>query len=108
MKSILGSIWKWIVGCATVASLIGLVLAFVSDKNAVIIALIAFCISLAIIVLGVCITVSRLLRQNNPDPYQRISSFYEFRCDDGQKSVFEMLSFDSEQTCPVDADRIQV
>ena len=90
MKSILGSIWNWVVGCATVASIVGLVLAFVSDKNAVIISLIALCIFLAIIIVGVFITLSRLVKQNHPDPYQRISSFYEFRSDDGQKSVFEM------------------
>lgn len=74
-------------GCATVASIVGLVLVFVSDKNAVIISLIALCIFLAIIIVGVFITLSRLVKQNHPDPYQRISSFYEFRSDDGQKSV---------------------
>ena len=77
-------------GCATVASLLGLVFTFTSDKDAAIISLIAFCFFLVIIIIGVFITFHRLLKQNHPEPYQRISSFYEFRSDDGQKSVFEM------------------
>lgn len=90
MKSILSGIWKLVVGGATVASIVGLVLSFVSEKSAVIISLVAFCAVLAIILVGVCVTVSRLLKQNFKDPYERISSFYEFRSDDRQKSVFEV------------------
>jgi len=36
------------------------------------------------------VTIVRLLKQNSPEPYERISSFYEFRSDDGQKSTFEL------------------
>jgi len=90
MKSILGSIWKWVGGVSSISSIVGLVIAFISEKNAVIISLVVFCIVLLTILVGVCVTLHRLLRQNFPEPYEKISSFYEFRSDDGQKSVFEV------------------
>ena len=90
MKPILGNIWKWVTVCASLSSIVGLLIVFLSDGKAVTLALITFCLVLLIILVGVCVTLSKLIKQNYPDPYQRISSFYEFRSDDGQKSVFEM------------------
>lgn len=77
-------------GAATISSIIGLIVVFFDNKNAVIISLITFCIVLVIILIGVLLTLSRLLKQNSPEPYERISSFFEFRSDDGQKSTFEL------------------
>ena len=90
MKSLLGNIWKWVAAAATISSIVGLIVAFCDNKNAVIISLIAFCLVLAIVLIGVLITLNRLLKQNSPEPYERISSFFEFRSDDGQKSTFEL------------------
>lgn len=90
MKSILGNIWKWVVGAATISSILGLVITFFREEDAVIISLVAFCLVLAIILIGVILTLFRLLIKNSPEPYERISSFFEFRSDDGQKSTFEL------------------
>ena len=90
MKSLLGSIWNWVVGVSVISSIVGLIIVFLSDKNAVIVSLVTFCFVLIVILVGVGITLHRLLKQNFPEPYERISSFYEFRSDDGQKSVFEV------------------
>lgn len=43
MKSVLGSVWNWVVGAASFASIAGLVVAIVADNNAVIVALVALC-----------------------------------------------------------------
>lgn len=75
---------------AAIASITGLIIALVSDKSAVLVALSSFCLVLIIILVGVLVTIYKLIRQNYPEPYERISSFYEFRSDDGQKSVFEL------------------
>ena len=90
MKPILGNIWKWVVVCATICSILGLVVSFLSDDRAVCLALGVFCFVLVVVLVGVCLTLNRLIKQNHPEPYMKISSFYEFRSDDGQKSVFEM------------------
>lgn len=90
MKPVLGNIWKWVVGFATISSILGLILSFLSDEKAVLIALISFCLFLLIALIGLLIALNKLIIQNHPEPYKKISSFYEFRSDDGQKSVFEM------------------
>lgn len=77
-------------GAATISSIVGLIVVFFDNKNAVIISLITFCSVLVIILVGVLLTLFRLLKQNSPEPYERISSFFEFRSDDGQKSTFEL------------------
>lgn len=77
-------------GAATVSSIVGLIIAFCSDQKAVVISLTTFCLDLAIILTGVLITLFRLLKRNSPEDYERISSFFEFRSDDGQASTFEL------------------
>lgn len=90
MKTILGSIWKWIGVVATISSILGLFLSFLSDDKSVKVALFVFCVVLIVILIGVILTLNRLIKQNFPEPYEKISSFYEFKSDDGKKSVFEM------------------
>ena len=48
MKTILGSIWKWIGVVATISSILGLFLSFLSDDKSVKVALFVFCVVLIV------------------------------------------------------------
>lgn len=95
MKTILGSIWKWICVVATISSILGLFLSFLSDDKSVKVALFVFCVVLIVILIGVILTLNRLIKQNFPEPYEKISSFYEFKSDDGKAEPFISTRLDS-------------
>ncbi len=74
---------------ASVCSIVGLVIILLSNKNATIVALMAFCLFLLIILTGVLLGIARMLHQNYGKDYKGISSFYVYQTDDGIKSTFE-------------------
>ena len=90
MKSIINKfIAPYFAIAASACSVIGLIFVFVSNKTATIVALVAFCLFLFIILLGIIFALRRFLSQNYSKEYKSISSFYIFKSDDGEKSVFE-------------------
>ena len=82
-------IYPWFVDAASFASIIGLVIAFCSEDYAVIIALITLCISLTILLIAGLVAINKIIIRNYPNEYKKISSFYNFQCDDGIHSTFE-------------------
>lgn len=74
---------------ASVCSVVGLVIILLSNRNATIVALFAFCLFLLIILIGVLLAIARMLHQNYGKDYKGISSFYVYQTDDGVKSTFE-------------------
>jgi hypothetical protein len=90
MKSIINKfIAPYFAIAASACSVIGLIFVFVSNKTATIVALVAFCLFLLMILLGIIFALRRFLSQNYSKEYKSISSFYIFQSDDGEKSVFE-------------------
>ena len=82
-------IYPWFIDAASLASLLGLIIAFCSEDYAVIVALITFCISLLILLIAGLIAINKIIIRNYPNEYKKISSFYNFQCDDGIHSTFE-------------------
>lgn len=74
---------------ASIASIVGLIITFCSDDKAVIIALCSIILSLSILVAGFIYLVYKIIKQNNKNEYNRISSFFVFRSEDGVRSTFE-------------------
>ena len=74
---------------ASVCSIVGLVIVLLSDKNATIVALIALCLFMLIVLVGVIRAISKMLHLNYGKDYKGISSFYVYQTDDGVKSTFE-------------------
>lgn len=82
-------VYPWFVDMASFASIIGLIIAFVSDDRAVFIALVTFCLVLLILLFASLFAVNRVILRNYPVEYKKISSFFIFQCDDGVHSTFE-------------------
>ena len=82
-------IYPWFIDAASLASLLGLIIAFCSEDYAVIVALITFCISLLILLIAGLIAINKIIIRNYTNEYKKISSFYNFQCDDGIHSTFE-------------------
>lgn len=90
MRSIINKlITPYFTIAASACSVIGLVIVFTADHAATIVALIAFCLFLLIILLGILLAINRIISRNYPKDYKSISSFYVFQSDDGEKSMFE-------------------
>lgn len=83
-------IYGYFLDVASLASIIGLVIAFCAQTYAVIIALVAFCIVLLILLIGVLYSLRNFIHTNYKEEYRRITSSYVFQTDDGIKSTFEM------------------
>ena len=75
---------------ASLCSIVGLILLFINDKTACIIALIVFCIGLIVILYGILKVINKLLHDNSEKEYRGISSFYVYQSNDGRKSTFEV------------------
>ena len=82
-------IYPWFVDIASFASIIGLIVVFCSQQYAVIVALIAFCFVLLLMLIGVLVAINKFIKSNYKDAYKKVSSFYIYRSDDGIKSTFE-------------------
>ena len=82
-------IYPRLADAASLASLLGLIIVFCSEDYAVIVALITFCISLLILLIAGLIAINKIIIRNYPNEYKKISSFYNFQCDDGIHSTFE-------------------
>ena len=74
---------------ASVCSILGLVIVVLSNQEATIIALIALCLFLLIILVGIILAIEKMIHQNYGKDYKGISSFYVYQTDDGIKSTFE-------------------
>ena len=89
MESFLKRIWKWIVFGATFASILGIILYFLSDACATRIALVFVCV-LMLIVGGYSIYILHsVLGKHYPKEYDLISSFAEFKSEDGILSSYD-------------------
>lgn len=82
-------IYPWFVDAASLASIIGLIIAFISDNNAILIALLTFCFVLIILLIAGLFAINKIIIRNYPSEYKKVSSFYIFQCDDGIHSTFE-------------------
>lgn len=82
-------LYPWFVDVASLASIIGLIVVFCAKDYAVIIALITFCIALIILLIAGLVSINKIIIRNYPNEYKKISSFYNFQCDDGIHSTFE-------------------
>lgn len=82
-------IYPWFVDAASLASIIGLIIAFASNNNAISIALFTFCLVLIILLIAGLFAINKIIIRNYPAEYKKVSSFYIFQCDDGIHSTFE-------------------
>lgn len=90
MKALKERVWMWVGAIASISSILGIILTFMADSGAVILSLSFFCLALLAVLIGVFVTMSKMLRQNHVNEYEKISSFYEYRSDDGVRSTFEV------------------
>lgn len=74
---------------ASLCSIVGLVLLFINNKTACIIALAVFCIGLITIIYRILKAINKLVLDNSNREYRSISSFYVYQSKDGQKSTFD-------------------
>lgn len=86
IKSIFHS---WLGNVASFASIIGLIIVFISNDHAVIIALSFFCFTLIMILCAILYGIKKLIYNNYQEEYKKISSFFIFQTDDGVHSTFE-------------------
>lgn len=82
-------IYPWFVDAASLASIIGLIITFASNNNAISIALFTFCLVLIILLIAGLFAINKIIIRNYPSEYKKVSSFYIFQCDDGVHSTFE-------------------
>lgn len=82
-------IYPWFIDAASLASIIGLIIAFSSKEYAIIISLVTFCLVLILILVAILIAINKTIVRNHPEEYKKVSSFYVFQCDDGIHSTFE-------------------
>lgn len=87
LKAYIGPVYA---GFASLCSIAGLVLLFVNNKTACIIALAVFCVGLIVLVYGILKAINKLVLDNSDKEYRSISSFYVYQSNDGQKSTFEV------------------
>lgn len=88
LKTYTGAIWSFI---ASVCSIASLVLLFINNKTACIIALAIFSVGLLILLYGIIRGINKMIIDNNADSYKRIASFCVFQSNDGVKSTFELF-----------------
>lgn len=78
--------------CAFIASLcsiVSLILMFVGDQTACLIALVVLCVGFAALIYGILRGINKVISDNSAEDYRRISSFCIFQSNDGVKSTFE-------------------
>lgn len=88
LKAYIGAAYGFIASLCSIASL---VLLFVNNKLACIIALMVFCLGLLILLYGILRGINKMVRDNSDDEYKRIASFFVFHSSDGVKSTFEVF-----------------
>lgn len=89
MRTVWGMIWKWIVAASVFASILGIILVFLANKTAVIIALAFTCVILLVALLVVIRTLNQYLETTHDEDYEKIASFAEFRTDNGVNSTYD-------------------
>lgn len=89
MKLLKKIFYPWFVDAASLASIIGLIIVFLPNTNAVIVALSFFCIVLLIFLCASLYGINKLIQHNHNEEYKKISSFFVFQTDDGVHSTFE-------------------
>lgn len=74
---------------ASLCSIVSIVLLFVKNEKACIIALFVVCVGLGIIVYRILKAINKVLHDNSKEEYKRISSFYVYQTNDGRMATFE-------------------
>lgn len=74
---------------SSVCSIISVLILCFSDKNAIIIALIFFCLALLILLCTIVRVLNRFLEKDSKNNHNCFSSFINYRTDDGENIVFE-------------------
>lgn len=77
-------------GFASFCSICSVVLLFINNKTACIIALIVFSVGLLALVYGILKAINKLILDNSDREYRGISSFFVYQSGDGRKSTFEV------------------
>lgn len=75
---------------ASLCSIAGIMLLFINNKTACIIALAIFSIGLCVLIFGILRAINKLILDNSDKEYKSISSFYVYQSNDGRKSTFEV------------------
>lgn len=88
LKAYIGTVYT---GLASLCTIIGFVLLFVSNKTACLVALLVFCIGLIVIIYGILRAINKLILDNSDKEYRSISSFYVYQSNDRRKSTFEVF-----------------
>lgn len=89
METIFKGIWKWIVCGSVFASILGIALYFMASNTAIIISLVFVCLLLLVITGYILYVLHVFIRQSHTKEYDIISSFAEFRSDNGVKSSYD-------------------
>ena len=97
MKTAVKDIFKFIVSSfsgsfyffASLASLTGVAIVFIQDKNAVIIALAFFCIMLFVLIMGLLVALFKIANINNKD-YESLSTFVKYETNDAKIITYEV------------------
>lgn len=74
---------------ASLCSIVSLILMFVGNQTAGLIALTVLCLGFAILICGILRGINKVILDNSDEDYRRISSFCIFQSHDGVKSTFE-------------------
>ena len=86
LRTYIASIYAFV---ASFCSIVSLILMFISNQAATLVALIVLCLSFIILLYGILRGINKVVLDNSDEDYRRISSFCIFQSHDGVKSTFE-------------------
>ncbi len=76
-------------GLASICSIVGLVLMFINNQLACIIALSVFCLGFIVLLYGILKAINKTILENSEKEYKSISTSYVFYSKDGRKSTLD-------------------
>lgn len=88
MKNWLLNVFNLIAGSA---SIVGVFCLFFSDERVGGIALLAFCVFLALLLISTWIGLIKFIQKENPEKYKKISAFTSYETSDGIQGVYEVF-----------------
>lgn len=86
LKAYIGPVYT---GLASLCSIIGLMLMFISNTIACIIALTIFCVGFVVLIWGILRAINKVVLDNSDKEYKSISTTYVYHSKDGKKSTLD-------------------
>ena len=76
-------------GFASLCSIVGLMLIFINNNTACIIALFVFCIGFIVLIYGILKAINKMVLDNSEKEYKSIATSYIYQSKDGKKSTLD-------------------